>query len=198
MATGEPDLIVSDGQLLRRYLPGDAPGAFADLVRRHAGFVYSVAFRQTRDRHLAEDVAQNVFLLLARKAPGLGAHEDVERAQQIVGEEVAVRLGAHRATAVAPTVTALRARAAEVVDAELARLDARLPDLDATARAEVSRTVHRVVQTLLHAPTVRVKQLAEQPGGGAYAVALRELFDLDPAATAAVAAAVLPREGGPS
>ena len=55
-------------------------------------------------------------------------------------------------------------------------------------RAEVARSVHRVVQTLLHAPTVRVKELAEQPGGGAYADALRELFDLDPAATAAVAA----------
>jgi glutamyl-tRNA reductase len=135
---------------------------------------------------------------LAEPAVRLGAHRDVERARQIVGEEVAGRLGARRATAVAPTVTALRARAAEVVDAELARLDARLPALDAVTRAEVARTVHRVVQTLLHAPTVRVKELAEQPGGGAYADALRELFDLDPAATAAVAAAVLPAEGGQS
>jgi glutamyl-tRNA reductase len=133
---------------------------------------------------------------LQEPAVRLGAHRDVERARQIVGEEVAGRLGARRATAVAPTVTALRARAAEVVDAELARLDARLPGLNAGARAEVARTVHRVVQTLLHAPTVRVKQLAEQPGGGAYADALRELFDLDPAATEAVAAAVLPAEGG--
>jgi glutamyl-tRNA reductase len=133
---------------------------------------------------------------LQEPAVRLGAHRDVERARQIVGEEVAGRLGARRATAVAPTVTALRARAAEVVDAELARLDTRLPGLDATARAEVARTVHRVVQTLLHAPTVRVKQLAEQPGGGAYADALRELFDLDPGATEAVAAAVLPAEGG--
>jgi len=133
---------------------------------------------------------------LQEPAIRLGAHRDVERARQIVGEEVAGRLGARRATAVAPTVTALRARAAEVVDAELARLDSRLPGLDATARDEVARTVHRVVQTLLHAPTVRVKQLAERPGGGAYADALRELFDLDPAATAAVAAAVLPSDGG--
>jgi glutamyl-tRNA reductase len=133
---------------------------------------------------------------LQEPAIRLGAHRDVERARQIVGEEVAGRLGARRATAVAPTVTALRARAAEVVDSELARLDTRLPGLDAAARAEVARTVHRVVQTLLHAPTVRVKQLAERPGGGAYADALRELFDLDPAATAAVAAAVLPSDGG--
>jgi len=135
---------------------------------------------------------------LQQPAIRLGAHRDLERARQIVGEEVAGRLGARRATSVAPTVTALRARAAELVDAELARLDARLPGLDETARAEVARTVHRVVQTLLHAPTVRIKQLAEGPGGGAYADALRELFDLDPAATAAVAAAVLPHEGGGS
>jgi len=135
---------------------------------------------------------------LQEPAIRLGAHEDVERARQIVAEEVAGRLGARRATAVAPTVTALRARAAEVVDAELARLDSRLPGLDAIARAEVARTVHRVVQTLLHAPTVRVKELAERPGGDAYADALRELFDLDPAATAAVVAAVLPHEGDQS
>ena len=135
---------------------------------------------------------------LQEPAIRLGAHQDVERARQIVAEEVAGRLGARRATAVAPTVTALRARAAEVVDAELARLDSRLPGLDAIARAEVARTVHRVVQTLLHAPTVRVKELAERPGGDAYADALRELFDLDPAATAAVVAALLPQQGDQS
>ena len=71
-----------------------------------------------------------------------------------------------------------------------------LPGLDEVTRAEVARSVHRVVQTLLHAPTVRVKQLAERPGGDAYADALRELFDLDPAATAAVASVSLPTEGG--
>jgi len=124
----------------------------------------------------------------------MGAHRHVERARRIVAEEVAGRIGAHAATAVTPTVAALRARAAEVVETELARLDARLPGLDEVTRAEVARSVHRVVQALLHAPTVRVKQLAERPGGGAYADALRELFDLDPAATAAVAAVVLPTE----
>jgi glutamyl-tRNA reductase len=133
---------------------------------------------------------------LQEPAVRFGAYDDVEQVRRIVSAEVAGRLGARRATAVTPTVTALRARAAEVVDAELARLDSKLPQLDEAARAEVARTVHRVVQTLLHAPTVRVKQLAERPGGGAYADALRELFDLDPAATAAVAAAVLPHEGG--
>jgi glutamyl-tRNA reductase len=46
-----------------------------------------------------------------------------------------------------------------------------------------------VVDKLLHAPTVRVKELAAGPGGDAYAAALRELFDLDPKAPEAVARA---------
>jgi glutamyl-tRNA reductase len=133
---------------------------------------------------------------LQEPAARVGMREEVERARRIVSEEVAGQLGALRATAVTPTVAALRARAAEVVEAELSRLDARLPGLDGTTRAELARSVHRVVQTLLHAPTVRVKQLAERPGGDAYADALRELFDLDPAATAAVVSVSLPPQGG--
>ncbi len=111
---------------------------------------------------------------------------DVAQARSIVAEEVAHYLAAKRATAVGPTVAALRARAAEVVEAELTRLDSRLPRLEPNVRAELAHAVHRVVQTLLHAPTVRVKEMAEQPGGDAYAAVLRELFGLDPAAPAAV------------
>ncbi len=90
---------------------------------------------------------------------------------------------------VTPTVTALRQRAADVVEAELLRLDNRLPSLDSSHRDEVARTVRRVVDKLLHAPTVRVKQLASAPGGDSYAEALRELFELDPTAVDAVAGA---------
>ena len=50
--------------------------------------------------------------------------------------------------------------------------------------------MHRVVEKLLHTPTVRVKQLAEEPGGAVYADALRELFDLDPATVGAVTGAL--------
>jgi glutamyl-tRNA reductase len=81
-------------------------------------------------------------------------------------------------------VTALRRRAAEVVDAELLRLDSRLPELDETVRGELAKTVRRVVDKLLHTPTVRVKQLASDPNGASYADALRELFALDPQAAA--------------
>jgi len=49
-----------------------------------------------------------------------------------------------------------------------------------------------VVDKLLHAPTVRIKQLASAPGGDSYAEALRELFELDQTAVDAVAAGELP------
>jgi cellulose biosynthesis protein BcsQ len=58
--------------------------------------------------------------------------------------------------------------------------------VDDALRDEVGRTVRRVVDKLLHAPTVRVKQLAETPEKVDYGEALRELFGLDPTAPAAV------------
>jgi glutamyl-tRNA reductase len=54
------------------------------------------------------------------------------------------------------------------------------------------------VEKVLHAPTVRVKELAATPGGDQYAAALRELFDLDPAAAEAVAAVKQAQPGGDS
>ncbi|MGZ4604104.1 MAG: glutamyl-tRNA reductase, partial [Kineosporiaceae bacterium] len=119
---------------------------------------------------------------LSRDLAGSGRAELIEQARTIVAQEVAAYLTERRAQAVAPTVIALRARAREVVEAELARLDGRVPDLDPTVRAEIELTVHRVVEKLLHTPTVRIKELAGAPGGDAYADALRALFDLDTAA----------------
>src|SRR5690606_13139822 len=93
-------------------------------------------------------------------------------------EEAAAIVAQLRDAQVAPTVAALRARAAELVEAELARLAQRRPDLTEEQRAEVAHAVHRLVQQLLHPPTVRVRQFAAEPGGQAYAEALAALFDL--------------------
>ncbi|MEV7728964.1 glutamyl-tRNA reductase [Streptomyces sp. NPDC087917] len=114
---------------------------------------------------------------------------DVDAVRGIVADEVAAFGAAQRAAHITPTVVALRAMAAEVVAMEVARLDGRVPDLDERQRAEVTQTVRRVVDKLLHAPTVRVKQLASEPGGAGYAEALRELFDLDPQTVASVSRA---------
>ncbi|MGW6375267.1 glutamyl-tRNA reductase [Rhodococcus sp. NPDC055112] len=123
-----------------------------------------------------------------QRDPAAGAAAaDTEAAREIVAGELATYLAGQRLAEVTPTVTALRQRAADVVEAELLRLDSRLPGLEDPQRDEVARTVRRVVDKLLHAPTVRVKQLASAPGGDSYAAALRELFELTPGSVEAVA-----------
>ena len=124
-----------------------------------------------------------------REPSARAAAADAEAARHLVAAEVATYLAGQRMAEVTPTVTALRQRAADVVEAELLRLDHRLPELDAAHRDEVARTVRRVVDKLLHAPTVRIKQLASAPGGDSYAEALRELFELDQTSVDAVATA---------
>jgi glutamyl-tRNA reductase len=122
---------------------------------------------------------------------GAQVAEDVEAVRRIVHDEVGGYLARQRADRVAPTVVALRERAQQVVDAELSRLLGRLPTADERTVREVRAAVERVVDKLLHAPTVRVKELAEAPGGDSYAEALRELFALDRSATEAVARAAV-------
>jgi glutamyl-tRNA reductase len=125
--------------------------------------------------------------VVARRAEQHGTGSGaVDCARGVVAQEVRDHVATRRTAEVTPTVTALRRRAAEVVDAELLRLDGRLPGLDAEVREELARTVHRVVGKLLHSPTVRVKELAESGAGVAYAEALRELFALDPQTPAAL------------
>ncbi|MGI5119902.1 glutamyl-tRNA reductase [Marinactinospora thermotolerans] len=115
-----------------------------------------------------------------------GRSDDLSLVRDIVEEEVAEYQSVRRAELVAPTVVALRSKARLVVDTELARLQGRLPDLDDKARGEITHAMRRVVDKLLHQPTVRVKQLAAGPNGDSYEAALRELFDLDPATPDAV------------
>ncbi|KUL22487.1 glutamyl-tRNA reductase [Streptomyces regalis] len=114
---------------------------------------------------------------------------DVDQVRRIVSDEVAAFGAAQRAAHITPTVVALRTMAADVVANEIARLEGRLPGLDDKHRSEITQTVRRVVDKLLHAPTVRVKQLAAEPGGAGYADALRTLFDLDQETVASVSRA---------
>jgi glutamyl-tRNA reductase len=123
-----------------------------------------------------------------------GSQDDIDEVRRIVGEETGSFEATRRAASVAPTVVALRAMATELVESELARLERKLPGLDEAQRNEVARTVRRVVDKVLHNPTVRVKELAADPGGPTYADALRELFALDPAKVDAVTAAKAPEE----
>ncbi len=129
---------------------------------------------------------------LAEELHGGEIAEDVAAVRRVVTEEVTSFLAARRSSAVTPTVVALRTMATGVVDAEMARLGARLPDLDPNARSEVEHAVRRVADKLLHQPTVRVKELANETGAVSYATALAELFSLDPEAVEAVTRAERP------
>jgi glutamyl-tRNA reductase len=123
--------------------------------------------------------------------------DDIAAVHAIIEAELTAHRSAVDAARVAPTVVALRAKAAGVADAELARLAGRLSAAGLSGRAldETACTVRRVVDKLLHAPTVRVKELAGSPGGEEYAAALRVLFDLDPRAVNAVTRAAPEQEG---
>ncbi|GIF24291.1 glutamyl-tRNA reductase [Actinoplanes tereljensis] len=131
---------------------------------------------------------------VAASRQAMPAAADTAAVEQIVTAEVEHFLGWLRGADIAPTVAALRTRAEDVMTAELRKLWSRRADFTEEQRADVSRTLHRVVQQLLHSPTVRVRQLAAEPGGDQYAAMLRELFDLDvPHATQADA---VPEIGG--
>ncbi len=126
---------------------------------------------------------------LARLADEVNEGEaatDVAAVRDIVAQEIAAFLAARRSATVTPTVVALRTMATGIVDGEMERLLARLPGLDAEVRAEVEHAVRRVADKLLHQPTVRVKELANETGAVSYAAALAELFSLDPDAVEAV------------
>jgi glutamyl-tRNA reductase len=128
-------------------------------------------------------IALDTLAVELENAPG-GA--DVDGVRSIVAQELVAFLAARSVRSVTPTVVALRTMATGVVEAELTRLGARLPELDDVTRAEVEKAIHRVAEKLLHQPTVRVKELANHSGAVSYAAALAELFALDPEAVEAV------------
>lgn len=116
---------------------------------------------------------------LGRVLAGRGRPDDVGRAEGIVTEQAAAFLARRLESSVKPLIVALRSRAREVVDQELARLGDRLPGLAERERAETVAAVDRIVGKLLHTPTVRAKELAGAPDGRLYLEALSRLFDLD-------------------
>jgi glutamyl-tRNA reductase len=149
----------------------------------------------------AADLPGVTLLGLAQLAAALHDGSDgaeVLEVRRILGEEITAFLAARRQASVTPTVVALRSMATSVVDAEMTRLETRLPDLDEALRAEIRHTVRRVADKLLHEPTVRVKELANEQGAVSYAAALAELFALDPEAVDAVTRPIgVPEEGAP-
>ena len=198
VALCQADLVISCSGALGHVITAQNLLAVADL--RTSGP------RMFLDLGLPRNVAPDVADLPGEHVVGLAELDEilatdsqytphVQAVADLVVAEVAGYLMSRRAQEVAPTVALLRSRAADVVTAELSRLDQRLPDdLSDSARGEIRLAVHRVVEKLLHTPTVRAKALVAGGEGGDYARALRELFDLDPHEVATVS--VPPETGG--
>jgi glutamyl-tRNA reductase len=182
------DLVLSCTGAVGHVLTAEAIGT-AISSRSHRPQAY-VDLALPRDVDPAAEDLDGVTVIdlerLGRILAGEPVGAELDLVRKLVAEEVRDYLAARKAEAVAPTVVALRAMADSVVEAELARLDGRLDSVDDHIRAEVRRTVHRVVEKLLHTPTVRVKELASEPGGSMYADALGRLFGLVPERVAAV------------
>jgi glutamyl-tRNA reductase len=175
--TGATGVILSLAQIAHARKQADQPLAVIDLALPH-----------DVDPAVAE--LPGVTLIgLVRLAEEVNEGEgatDIAAVREIVSQEITAFLTARRSASVTPTVVALRSMATGVVDAEVERLLTRLPDLDPQIRAEVELAVRRVADKLLHQPTVRVKELANETGAISYAAALAELFSLDPEAVDAV------------
>lgn len=103
----------------------------------------------------------------------------LRRAEDIVAEEVATFGSQQRVREVAPAVTRLRRNAAEISGQELQRLRARMPDMSDADFEQVNHMVKRVVDKLLHAPTVKIKELAATAETVSVEEAVTELFGLD-------------------
>jgi glutamyl-tRNA reductase len=124
--------------------------------------------------------------VLSQAAANAELAADVEQVRSIVESEVRTFLAAKAASHITPTVIALRTMATDIVAAEQARIESRLPNLTDDERADVRKALHRVAEKLIHAPTVRVQQLIDGPADLTYADALADLFALDQSAVDAV------------
>jgi glutamyl-tRNA reductase len=183
--TGAANLVITKA-IVAKVLDGRRPG--------HEIVLLDLAMPRDVDPVAGDLPGVRVIGMDELRGTGGGADADeVAAVRAIVEEEFAAYGSAVRAARVTPTVVALRTKAATVVDAELTRLAGRLSEEGVSGRAleEMAQTVRRVVDKLLHAPTVRVKELASSPDGEEYAAALRVLFDLDPRTVDAVTRAEL-------
>jgi len=103
----------------------------------------------------------------------------IDEVRAIIAAELENIATGNKERSVAPTVTALRSHAKDVLASETQRLEKKLGDsVDEKAFAEIRKSLHRVAEKLIHTPTVKVKELAVTESEVDYAQALMQLFDL--------------------
>ena len=104
--------------------------------------------------------------------------QDEDPARAIVADELQSFLEQQRAQSVVPTVKALRQKAREVMAEELMTLERLTPDMSEADRAAVVKSMKRMVDKLLHTPTVQAKKLSAGGQQVSYPDALAALFNL--------------------
>jgi glutamyl-tRNA reductase len=102
---------------------------------------------------------------------------EVPKVEAIIAEEAKKYLAWLRMQSVVPTLRELRSKAETIAKEELQKTLTRLPHLSESERRIIAAMTHRIVQKILHEPTVRLKEYASN-GHGEYGEALRELFGL--------------------
>jgi glutamyl-tRNA reductase len=114
---------------------------------------------------------------LGRHLADLGVPDQVPQVRAIVAAEAAAYRDRQDQAAAAPVIAAMHAQIRQLADAELDRLNVRLPGLTDQQRAETAATVHRILRKA-PAPADRAKEFSVGPTGPIYLDALRQLFDL--------------------
>lgn len=168
--TGSTDLILTAEQFAQ--WRGAGPG--------RQQVVLDLAMPHDSDPALADlpGVVRLALADLVDRPETVASDEDLDAARLIVEEELALYMSQEAARRLDPLVVSLRARASEHVQAEADRVRARLPHLTQADQAEIENALRRVVNALMHTPTLRVRQWADDPQGRRYADALHVLFDL--------------------
>lgn len=132
---------MTDRELLEAHLRGDSPTAFATLVERHVDLVYSAARRQVRSAHLAEDVAQSVFLELHRAAARIPLTQPLAAWLYVVTRRVAIDTVRRETRRLIRETTAVEIAAMKTPSASWAKIedsiDEAMASLSETDRAAI-------------------------------------------------------------
>lgn len=181
-ALAEVDLVVTSTDATQPVI--DIEDLRAAMARRPDRPLVLVDLAVPRDVHPDAHTVPGVGVVniaSLREVVAQGPTGDAVRAaRQIVVEEADEFLAWTRGVQAGPTIAALRGRAEEVRLAELERLSAKLADLDDTQREAVNALTKGILNTFLHEPTVRLKDLVDTPDGERFVRALIHLFDLTP------------------
>lgn len=175
------DLVVAATGAKGLVITRDTVAAVAASRRGRPLVVVDLAVPHDTDPSIADlDAVTRIDLSQMAAVPRLQASvEDLLRAGRVIDEEVRLFLVEKAVERVQPVLVSMRATAGVVVEAELARLRAAVPELSDEEIGAVGRAMRRAVSTLLHAPTVRMKELAANSDGERIAEALGALVDLD-------------------